>query len=341
MKIKNELVPFSQMHPLDIAVHSSINGHPEIGEDILRAQPQDDLRVLFNLGWHEMRHGNLKKAMEHFNYGRYINVFGLPPIPGKIWKDEPLEGKTLLFRCEGGYGDQICNFRFAKKFVDMGAKVVISCSSELKKLFSRHGYVCIDNEVVHGLDYDYWVPAMSAAYVLGLEYEELDGSPFLKPLERRTLFSKKGTLKVGVRWSGSPDFEDEQHRRFPPELMIGLHDIPNTTFYSLQRDENLVDGLPFGDMREQMKTWDDTANIIADCDVIISSCTSIAHLAGAIGIPTWIVTPIMPYYTWAVAGNNSRWYNSVTLYRQLKYGEWDVPFDNIRKDLTKLAENNV
>jgi hypothetical protein len=340
MKNRADKIEPGQMHPLDIALQASINGHPEISEDILRSQPQDDLRVLFNLGWHEMRHGNLKKAMEHFNYGRYIDVFGLPPLPGKIWKDEPLEGKTVLFRCEGGYGDQICNFRFAKHFVEKGAKVLVSCAPELKEMFARHGYICIDNEVALGAHYDYWVPAMSAAFILDLEYEQLDGSPFLKALERRTLFSKKGTLKVGVRWSGSPDFEDEQHRRFPPELMIGLHDIPNTTFYSLQRDENLIDGLPFGDMREQMKSWEDTANIMADCDVIISSCTATAHLAAALGKPTWILTPIMPYYTWAVPGDGSNWYDSVKLYRQVKYGEWDVPFQKIREDLTKLAEEH-
>ena len=76
------------IHPLDMAVRYATNGSPELGEEILRNQPQDDMRVLFNLGWHEMRHGNMMKAFEHFNYGRYINVFGLPALPGKIWKDE-------------------------------------------------------------------------------------------------------------------------------------------------------------------------------------------------------------------------------------------------------------
>jgi hypothetical protein len=179
---------------------------------------------------------------------------------------------------------------------------------------------------------------MSAAYVLGMEYDDLDGSAFIIPSEPRNLFSKSNHLKVGIRWSGSPEFEDEQHRRFPPELMIGLHDIPNTTFYSLQRDENLVDGLPFGDMREQMKSWDETANIIAGCDLIITSCTSVAHLSGAIGKPTWVVTPIMPYYTWVVPGDTSNWYDSVKLFRQERYGEWDAPFIKIREELTKLAE---
>ena len=330
-----------EMHPLDMALEASISGNPQLSETILRGQSQEDLRVLFNLGWHEMRKGNMKKAFEHFNYGRFINVFGLPPLPGKIWKDESLDGKTLLFRCEGGYGDQIANFRFAKKFKDMGANVLVTCSSELKELFSRHGYITIDNEVAMGAYYDYWVPAMSAAYLLDLEYEDLDGSPFISAKEPRNLFSKKGTLKVGIRWSGSPEFEDEQHRRFPSELMIDLHDVPNTTFYSLQRDENCVDGLPFGDLREQMKSWEDTANIIAGCDLIISSCTSVAHLAAAMGIPTWIVTPIMPYYTWVFPGDTSSWYNSVKLFRQSKYGEWEDVFENIRKELTKLSENKI
>ena len=324
-------------HPLDIALNASKNGFPQISEKILREQPRNDYRVQFNLGWHEMRHGNMKKAFEQFNYGRFLNVFGLPPISGKIWKDESLENKTLLFRCEGGYGDQIANFRFAKKFEEMGARVVVSCSEELKEFFSRHGFICVSNEGIFFIHYDYWIPAMSAAYVLNMEYDDLDGFQFLFPKEKTNLFSKPNHLKVGIRWSGNPEFEDEQHRRFPPELMIGLHDIPNTTFYSLQRDENLLDGLPFADMREGMKTWDDTANIIAGLDLVITSCTSIAHLAGAMGIPTWIVTPIMPYYTWAVPGEKSKWYDSVRLFRQTKYGEWSDVFDNIRIELNKLS----
>lgn len=327
----------TKLHPLDLSLSYSINGFPDDGEVILRNQPQDDLRVLFNLGWHEMRHGNLKKGFEHLNYGRFINVFGLPPISGKIWKDEPLEGKTLLFRCEGGFGDQILNFRFAKRFEEMGARVLVSCSGELKELFSRHGFICIETNIEHYSHYDYWVPAMSAAYILGIEFENLDGSPYIFANNPKKLFSKTNTLKVGIRWSGNPEFEDEQHRRFPPQLMIDLHDTPNTTFYSLQRDENCIDGLPFADMRYELKSWDDTVNIISDLDLVITSCTSIAHLAGAMGKPTWVITPIMPYYTWAVPGDKSAWYNSIKLFRQKKYGEWETLFGDIRNELNKLV----
>ena len=326
--------------PLDIALTHAINGFPEKSEYILRKHSQDDLRVLFNLGWHEMRHGNLKKGFEHLNYGRYINIFGSPPISGKLWKDEPLENKTLLFRCEGGYGDQILNFRFAKKFQDMGARIIVSCSSELKELFNNNGFISIDNEGIKNLHYDYWVPAMSAAYVLNMEYDDIDGCQYIFPKNSISLFSKNNNLKVGIRWSGNPEFEHEQHRRFPPELMIELSDIPNISLYSLQRDENCIDGLPFADMRDQMKTWDDTANIIAGLDLVITSCTSIAHLSGAMGIPTSIVVPIMPYYTWVFPGDSSRWYNSVKLFRQEKYGKWDEPLLKIREELTKLSEEH-
>lgn len=337
----DDSVKMHQLHPLDIALKAAINGDLQTSEDILRSQPKDDLRVLFNLGWHEMRHRNMKKAYEHLNFGRFINVFGLPPIKGKIWKDEPLGGKIVLFRSEGGYGDQISNFRFAKKFKDMGATVVVSCSSELKELFSRHGFVTVDSEGIDHVYYDYWIPGMSAPFLLNMEYNDLDGSPYIYPTHKRKLFSKQGNIKVGIRWAGNPEFEHEQHRKFPEELMIGLSDIPNTTFFSLQRDENLITGLPFGDLAEQMKTWDDTASIIAGCDLIITSCTSIAHLAGAIGVPTWVVIPVMPYYTWAVPGSKSNWYNSVTLYRQEKYGDWSAPFNKIRQDLVTLSNKGV
>jgi len=323
-------------HPLDIALTASINGHPEISEDILRAQPQDDARVVFNLGWHEMRHGNLSKGLSLMDAGRFINCFGLPRIPGPIWRDEPLEGKTLLFRCEGGFGDQILNFRFARDFAAKGARVLVSCAPELKAIFSRHGFICVDNEGVSRVHYDYWVPAMSAAHILGYEMNTLSGAPYLTA-EPRKLFAKPGTLRVGIRWAGSSEFEHQQHRVFPSAPLIDLHNLSGVTLYSLQRDENLVDGLPFADLRDQLKTWEDTASIIAGLDILISSCTSTAHMAAALGVETWVIVPVLPYYTWAVPGERSAWYDSVRLFRQAKYGEWDQPLQAVRQKLQDRA----
>jgi hypothetical protein len=326
------------VHPLDMALTACINGHPEISEDILRSQPeQDDARIVFNLGWHEMRHGNLKKGLQMMDAGRFINVFGLPRIPGEIWKDQDLTNKTLLFRCENGFGDQIMNFRFAKDFVKKGARVVVSCAPELMPLFARHGFVCIDNGATPYIHYDYWVPSMSAAHILGYDTDNFPGQFYLDA-EPKQLYSKPDTFKVGIRWAGNPKFEHEQHRKFDPQPLIDLHKLDGITLYSLQRDDNLIDGLPFADLRDQMKTFEDTASIIKGLNLVITSCTSIAHLSAALGVKTWVIVPIMPYYAWAEPKDTSVWYDSVRLFRQQKYGDWSHPLEEVKSALIQFLK---
>ena len=311
------------IHPLDVALDACLKGDFNTSYDILDKM-RDDPRALFNLGWHECRKGNLSKGMRLMDAGRFINVFGSPPIPGIIWRNEDLAGKVLLLRLEGGFGDQIHQVRFARDFAAKGARVVISCSHELAPFLSANGHTCVSSPA--HLHYDYWMPGMSAAHVLGMEYSTVSGKPYLDapatPL--------KGAFKVGVKWGGNPQFEHQQHRLFPSRLMTGLHDLPGTTFYSLQRDDYIIPDLPFEDLGPRMRTWQDTASLLKGLDLVISSCTSVAHLAGALGIPTWIVIPVLPYYLWAPPGTRTPWYDSVTLFRQQVYGNWDAPFKAIR-----------
>ncbi len=266
--------------------------------------------------------------------GRFINVFGLPRIPGEIWKDQDLTNKTLLFRCENGLGDQIMNFRFAKDFQEKGARVLVSCIPEVMSLFSRHGFICIDNAATPFIHYDYWVPAMSAAHMLGYDTNNFPGKKYLTA-EPKNLYAKPGTLKVGIRWAGNPKFEHEQHRKFDPKPLLDLHELSGITLYSLQRDQDLIDGLTFSDLRDQMKTWEDTASIVQGLDLVITSCTSIAHLSAALGKETWIIVPVMPYYAWAGLKDTSVWYDSVRLFRQQQYGNWDAPLQAVRSLLEK------
>ena len=146
-----------------------------------------------------------------------------------------------------------------------------------------------------------------------------------------------GKFKIGIRWSGNPQFEAQQHRVFPVQPLIDLHKIEKITLYSLQRDNDLKDNLPFADLRYDMKTWQDTAEIINGLDLVITSCTSIAHLSAALGKPTWIIVPVLPYYTWALPGKKSPWHDTVTIYRQTKHGNWDEPFTSLKNDLIKLV----
>lgn len=323
-------------HPLDVALEAAIHGDSRESERILRTLNQDDPRVIFNLGWHEMRHGNLSKGLSMMDAGRFINCFGNYKIPGEIWKNQSLKNKTILFRCEGGYGDQILNFRFAKNFVSLGARVVVVCSPELAPLFSEQGYVCIAFEAINHVHYDYWVPAMSAAHMLGYEYNTLPGNPYLSA-KARYLQSTPGNLKVGIRWAGNPKFEHEQHRKFNPAKLISLHEIDGVDLYSLQRDDDLIENLPFVDLRDDLKTWNDAAEILNSLDLVITSCTSIAHCAAALGVFTWVIVPVLPFYTWARPGRSSQWYDSVKLFRQEEYGNWDKPLDLVRTELIEFS----
>ncbi len=317
--------------PLDISLELCIQGRFQESAKILRSLDPEDPRVKFNLGWHDCREGKLSDGLRKMDAGRYINVFGSPRIPGTIWRDQDLEDKTILLRLEGGLGDQIMGFRFANAW----SRTIISCARELFPLFGH--MPCVDSSAAHLAHYDYWVPAMSAPHVLGLEYETLSGKPYLSAKPRK-LHSSKG-LRVGIKWSGNPQFEHQQHRLFPRELMLDLANTPGTTFYSLQRDEDFVDGLPFSDLRASLTTWRDTAEIVAGLDLLITSCTSVAHLGGALGIPTWVVVPILPYYCWSQPGPKSSWYDSVRLFRQVKYGCWEQPFSEIRSALERVASD--
>ena len=273
------------------------------------------------------------------NVGRLIEVFGSPHIGGPIWKDQPLEGKTVLFRSEGGFGDEIINFRFAKDFKDKGANVVVSAHPGLCPLFARHGFTCVTNKTAEqqGVYYDYWVPGMSAAYVLGYEFKDLTGKPYLTA-EPKPVVKKPDTLKVGLRWSGNPQFEHEQHRKFDPQPLIDLHKIPGVSCYSFQRDGDIINDLPFEDLAPELNSWEDTASYLKAMDIVITSCTSVAHMSAALGVETWVIVPIMPYYIWAVPGEKSAWYENVTIFRQTKYGNWDEPLNAVTEALKKRAK---
>jgi ADP-heptose:LPS heptosyltransferase len=141
---------------------------------------------------------------------------------------------------------------------------------------------------------------------------------------------------VGIRWSGNPKFEHQQFRIFPPEMLIDLHkDNDHIQFYSLQRDNDLRE-LPseIQDLNHILISWEDTAAAIENLDLIITSCTSIAHLASAMGKPTWVIVPILPYHIWAHGDRHSPWYSEQTVvYRQNKFGQWTDTFQQVRDEL--------
>jgi len=228
-----------------------------------------------------------------------------------------------------------------------GCRVTVVCSPGIASLFSNQPEVVAlaQREAAPGIYHESWLPGMSAALALGCEYEDISGAPYLSAHPRKIkqwegliaagasgdLTHPTGRkLKIGIRWAGRPAFEHQQLRLFSPEILTDLRNNPNVQLYSFQRDDNLIH-LPPGivDLGPHLKDWDDTAAALHHMDLVISSCTSVAHLSAALGKPTWILVPALPYFTWTLPGEKSPWYDSVTLFRQKSFGDWG----NVRDEL--------
>jgi hypothetical protein len=326
------------IHDLDMQLAAGLMGDFKEGLRLANKIEQEEPwnnRAAFNRGWYKMYEGKLLEGEKLLFRGRLEKVFGNEPprSPMPMW-DGKSKG-TVLLNLEGGLGDQIHGVRYARDIAKIAGEVIVACSGSLATLFRDiEGVVAVcQTDATYGIVHDFWAPSMSTIQLLGHEYKDISGKPYIN---RPPVEPHKG-LRIGLRWQGNPQFEHEQHRLFPAaKLFDALGDV-DAEFISLQRDEGSqykpywVKDVPLGH-------WEETRMALASCDLVITSCTSVAHLSGSLGIPTWIVVPVLPYYLWAPPGNTTVWYDSVKLYRQEVFGDWSAPFDQIKNDLQNFKK---
>jgi len=322
-----------ELHDLDLMLAASTTGDFAEGWRIaqkLEAEEPNNHRAAYNRGWYYLRQSQIQKGYQLMDRGRIAGVFGNkhPDVPTPQW-DGKTKGTILLY-LEGGLGDQIHQVRYAKMIADRGCKVIVSCSGPLASLFVGVEGVSsvIQHEAVFGIYHDSWVAGMSAVVPLGLELADLSGAPYIsKPV---TIKGRK--KRIGLRWQGNSKFEHEHHKRFPYELMFDAVKDSDYEFISLQRDEG-AEATPPWVKQVSLNTWEDTRAAAASCDLVISSCTSVSHIAAAMGIETWVITPIMPYFLYSLDGDKTPYYDSMRLFRQEVFGDWSAPFDQIKARL--------
>ena len=334
-------------HQLDVMLAVGLKGNlkeaAKIGDELAAKEPFND-RVAFNRGWYELRRGNLLEGHKLIFRGRHESVFGNPPpqVPTPMW--DGVSKGTVLLHMEGGLGDQIHSAGMIRYIVKKGCDVIVACSGDLVTLFRDISGVSavVVTEAAGGVVHDFWVPAMSAVLPLQLQYGDVDGSAYIaKPgkfLNRNYPPSDK-KFRIGLRWQGNPEFEHEQHRLFPSQKLFDAVKDVDADFISLQRDEG-AEKKPKWVKDVPLKHWEETRVAVASCDLVITSCTSVAHLSAAMGVDTWIIVPILPYYLWAKKGSITEWYDSVKLFRQTTFENWDSPFAQIQKQLNDLGDTN-
>lgn len=308
------------------------------------------LRHCFNRGWFILQDGDYQEGCKLLESGRFLNTYGSPPLKtdAPLYNPEKhnINGKSIIISLEGGYGDEIIHARFATRFKDMGAShVYLAAAPELVSVFSRiHGVdkVILRNQA-HLIPHDFWIPGFSSGWTSGCTFEDFPNDPYLIPntdsVEIWKQIIKSDKIKVGIRWAGNPKFEHQQYRRFPENFITNLSKYDELQLYSLQKDHNLIQ-LPENvhDLQHFLISWEDTMAAIANLDIVISSCTSVAHLAAAMGKETWVITPILPYHTWAPGAPKSSttpYYKNVRVFRQKEPKTWNETFQKLYKELEK------
>lgn len=294
--------------------------------------------TIFNQGWHLLRDNKFLDGMSRLEQGRQARLWGNAELMLSTpkYKGGDLTDKTVLMITEAGLGDEIIFSRFATTLKQRGAKqVLLACNKYLMPLFARISGV--DDVFDHNQEFpehDLWLPAMSSPMALNLDAP--GSAPYLKPnpeyvakWKNRLDFS--GNPKIAIRWRGNQQFEQDQKRTLNPDIMRDMLK-PHGVLYSVQKDMPAPEGVI--DLGPELETWEDTAAVLSLMDCVTSSCTSIPHMAGALGVPTVVVTPIVSYFTWARPTVQSEWYDTVKIARQTDPYNWDDAYRQM-VDLTK------
>ena len=284
----------------------------------------NDSDICFNAGWAKLSDDDVVDGYFLLDTGRETLVWGDPHCGSAmpLWDGE--ENATVLLRLERGLGDQIHQVRYARDLKKLGCTVIVSCSPSLAEIlrYADGVDVIVEHGAACGVLHDFYLPAMSAPIQLGYKSSaDIDGSPYI-PASANIV-----PHRVGLRWSGLPAYENQTKRLFPHELLFNV--MKGRAYcINLQRDEG-EEHCPNWVEKVDLSTWTDTAAAISSCEMVVTSCTSIAHLAGAIGVPTMIIVPVVPYYLWTLPGTSTPYYDSVTLLRQTDPDDWLAPFKQL------------
>lgn len=312
----------------------------KLESDIWKFDSRTADSILYNKGVHLISQGDFKGGMDHLSIGRKLSVFGsYTQSPGKIpqWNGKADAGKHVLFVSEGGIGDEIINVRFIKNLVNAGMKVSLMTTHQTTAIYDHLPFVKVINRAQYkDSDYDMWTPMMDLPHTLDLDFGDLWTGPYLqaKPeyIEKHKL---SGDFKVGLRWAGNARYDHELHRTINLSSIISSMPAGNTwSLYSLQRDvgmDQLVENARVVDLSSELNSFDDLLGIIYNLDLVITSCTSVAHAACAMGKKTIVMIPIMEYYTWAEGKPTSSFYgDNLRLIRQVTPETWQEAYDELK-----------
>jgi Flp pilus assembly protein TadD len=305
----------------------------------------------WNLAYVELLDGRWEEAWPHFAFRlkirdgmQNIRNFEVPE-----WEGQPFPGKRLLIWAEQGFGDTIQFMRFLPQVKALGGEVVLQVQPPLLSLLEGHpGVDRIMGEHEPPPAVDLHTSLLSLLPKLRLtpariaEIQPSLGVPATyrpAPELEAALAASEGRIRIGLAWTGNPAHRDQDFRTIDPEHFRPLAALGEAAWFDFQKpapgltprampaELNAVDLAPF------LTSFADTAWALQRMNLVISADTSVVHLAGCLGIPTFLLLPFSPDWRWLQAGDATTWYPSMRLYRQRRLGDWDEVVGRVLADL--------
>jgi Flp pilus assembly protein TadD len=308
-----------------------------------------DATAMMNRAFILLLRGDFGPGLEAYEARRRVTtqMGGGRRLPSPEWRGEALHGATVLLGDEQGAGDVLQFVRYAPLLKALGAgRLLVEAQPALAGLLaSAPGVDAVVAAQGAVPPHDLHVPLLSIPRLVGTRVPSIPGqTPYLTAPDRPVgdIVRRAEGLRVGFSWSGNPRQNRNRLRSVPfPDLLQAL-DQDGIALFSLQvggtRDATFTDAVRRGrvtDLGPELTTFDDTAAAMAACDVVVSVCTSVAHLAGALGRPTFTLLAHVADWRWLQDRDDSPWYPTMRLFRQAALDDWSAPLDALRRALAE------
>jgi tetratricopeptide (TPR) repeat protein len=290
----------------------------------------------WNLALALLATGHFAEGWDAYESRLAIAGFAPTDVPATPrWDGHDANGRTILLKAEQGLGDAIQFVRLARTLAERGARVIVQCPRPLLHLFAQ--VEGVSQAVASGQQpppHDAWLPLLSLAGILGIDATNIPANvPYLRAdaaLEREVhdaLAPYASVMRVGLAWTGNRANTNDRRRSIPLATLAPLLDLPGIRWFSLQKDDDADPGNRPAELdRLARLPWrndfDGIAAMMDELDLVVTVDTSIAHLAGALARPVFILLPFSSDWRWRTSRTDSDWYPTARLFRQPAPGEW-------------------
>ena len=260
----------------------------------------------------------------------------LSAFRSSLWSGEDLAGKSVLLWGEQGLGDTLQFVRYAPHVAKIARHVIVECNPILHRLIANMPGIDEVVDLDDGRDYDLHLPLMSLPVWYGAS-DIPNKTPYFAAPEPADLGPREG-LRIGLIWAGNPNHARDRERSRPLSEFAPLVARADVTFYALQKgtaaNQPPPDGMRLIDLGTGFKDMFDTAAAMQSLDLVISIDSAPAHLAGALGIPVWVLLTRMPDWRWGLGRDDTPWYPSMRLFREVN--GWDDLFEQVAAELANF-----